>query len=69
VSEVVLARAGTPVARVVPLGGSLPRRGRGMLRGRLRLAEDWDSSGVNEAVAADFGTGHGLSSRHERTGP
>lgn len=53
--EVVISRAGTPVAKVVPLAGSTIRRGRGMLRGRLRLAEDWDSAEVNASIADDFG--------------
>ena len=30
-------------------------RGRGALKGRLVLAEDWDSYDVNEAIADDFG--------------
>ena len=33
---------------------SAPRQGRGLLRGRLRTSEDWDSSATNEVVAADF---------------
>ena len=53
--EVVISRAGTPVAKVVPLTGTVNRRGRGMLRGRLRMAEDWDSAEVNESIADDFG--------------
>lgn len=55
--EVVISRAGTPVAKVVPLTGTVNRRGRGMLRGRLHLAEDWDSAAVNESIADDFGAG------------
>jgi len=55
--EVVISRAGTPVAKVVPLTGTVNRRGRGMLRGRLRKAEDWDSAEVNESIADDFGAG------------
>jgi prevent-host-death family protein len=55
--EVIISRAGTPVAKVVPLTGILRRRGRGMLRGRLELSDDWDSSSVNEAIADDFGAG------------
>lgn len=55
--EVIISRAGTPVAKVVPLTGSVRRRGRGALRGRLQVAEDWDSSSVNEAIADDFGAG------------
>jgi prevent-host-death family protein len=53
--EIIISRAGNPVAKVVPLTGRLQRRGRGSLRGKLVLAEDWDSDAVNEAIAADFG--------------
>ena len=53
--EVIISRAGTPVAKVVPLSRAA-RRGRGMLRGRLELSGDWDSPSVNEAIADDFGT-------------
>ena len=55
--EVVISRAGTPVAKVVPLTGTVRRRGRGMLRGRLHMSEDWDTDQVNESIAGDFGTG------------
>jgi prevent-host-death family protein len=55
--EVIISRAGTPVAKVVPLTGSIRRRGRGMLRNRLYLTEDWDSSSVNDAIVGDFGAG------------
>jgi len=53
--EIVIARAGNPVAKVVPLAHGLERRGRGSLRGKLVIAEDWDSDEVNEAIAHDFG--------------
>lgn len=53
--EVVINRAGTPVAKVVPLTGAVRRRGRGALRGRLQLSEDWDAGSVNDAIADDFG--------------
>lgn len=52
--EIVISRAGTPVAKVIPLRHR-PRRGRGSLRGRVVLADDWDSAAVNEAIARDFG--------------
>ncbi|MBI3686149.1 MAG: type II toxin-antitoxin system prevent-host-death family antitoxin [Actinobacteria bacterium] len=54
--EVVISRAGTPVAKVVPLTGAVRRRGRGTLRGRLHLSEDWDSDSVNTSIADDFGS-------------
>jgi prevent-host-death family protein len=53
--EIIISRAGRPVAKVIPLAGSVQRSGRGSLRGRLVLASDWDSEAVNESIAADFG--------------
>jgi prevent-host-death family protein len=53
--EIVISRAGRPVAKVVPLAGRVQRSGRGSLRGKLVLAPDWDSDAVNESVAAEFG--------------
>ena len=46
-NEVVLTRAGKPIARVVPLARGLPRRagGRkgGQLAGRIRMSRDFDA--------------------------
>lgn len=53
--EIVISRAGTPVAKVVPLVRRMKRTGRGSLRHGLVAAEDWDSPEVNDAIAADFG--------------
>jgi prevent-host-death family protein len=53
--EIVISRAGTPVAKVVPLTRRVDCRGRGSLRGRLVTTPDWDSDEVNEAIARDFG--------------
>ncbi len=53
--EIVISRAGKPVAKVVPLARRLDRTGRGSLRGKLVAAEDWDSDEVNEAIAREFG--------------
>jgi prevent-host-death family protein len=53
--EIVISRAGKPIAKVVPLNRKINRDGRGSLRGRLVVAEDWDSSEVNEEIARDFG--------------
>ena len=52
--EIVISRAGTPVARVVPIAPRARRTGRGSLAGRLVLSPDWDSPEVNEAIARDF---------------
>jgi prevent-host-death family protein len=54
--EVVISRAGTPVAKVVPLAGTRRRPGRGMLRGRIGLSADWDCDQTNESIAVDFET-------------
>jgi prevent-host-death family protein len=53
--EIIISRAGTPVAKVIPLTRRVARAGRGSLAGKLVLGEDWDSSDVNEAIAQDFG--------------
>jgi prevent-host-death family protein len=53
--EIVISRAGRPVAKVIPLTRTVNRTRRGSLRGRLIAAEDWDSPGVNSAIADDFG--------------
>ena len=53
--EIIISRAGNPVAKVVPLAHRVDRAGRGSLRGKLVAAQDWDSDEVNEAIARDFG--------------
>ena len=54
--EIVISRAGTPVAKLVPIAPRARRTRRGSLAGRLELSADWDSPQVNEAIARDFGT-------------
>jgi len=53
--EIVISRAGTPVAKVVPLTRRVSRTGRGSLAGKLVIADDWDAPDVNNAIAATFG--------------
>jgi prevent-host-death family protein len=53
--EIIISRAGNPVAKVVPLTREVKRVGRGSLRGKLVLADDWDSDEVNQGIADDFG--------------
>jgi prevent-host-death family protein len=52
--EVIISRAGKPVAKVIPFAARVHRKGRGSLRGRISFADDWDSAGTNAAIAADF---------------
>jgi prevent-host-death family protein len=53
--EVVISRAGRPVAKVVPLPAVRHRTGWGSLSGQIAWSDDWDSSDTNEAIADDFG--------------
>lgn len=53
--EIIISRAGNPVAKLVPLTRAVRRTGRGSLRGRLVVTDDWDSPEVNDAIARDFG--------------
>lgn len=53
--EIVISRAGQPIAKVVPLVRRVDRSGRGSLRGRLVLDSDWDSEQTNAEIADDFG--------------
>lgn len=52
---VIISRAGVPVAQVIPFPSKVHRSGRGSLAGRLTLAEDWKSTEVSTAMAAEFG--------------
>lgn len=52
--EIVIARGGKPVARLVPLKLRTRPRQLGTLRGKIWLAPDWDSPEVNAEIARDF---------------
>lgn len=45
--EIVIARSGKPVAKLVPVGRE---RRLGTLRGKVTAAPDWDSPEVNEEL-------------------
>ena len=53
--EVIIDRAGTPVAKIVPLARRVNRTAVGSLAGQLDLTGDWDTSETNAEIAADFG--------------
>ncbi|MEV0128994.1 type II toxin-antitoxin system prevent-host-death family antitoxin [Dactylosporangium sp. NPDC050688] len=55
--EIIIDRAGTPVAKVVPLVRRVNRTAIGSLAGQLDLSGDWDSPQTNAEIAADFGIG------------
>lgn len=53
--EVIIDRAGTPVAKIIPLVRRANRTLVGSLAGQLDLSGDWDSPQTNAEIAADFG--------------
>lgn len=50
--EIVISRAGKPVARVVPIRPARPGREPGSLRGRIHVAADFDDPLPAEVDAA-----------------
>jgi prevent-host-death family protein len=53
--EIFIDRAGTPVAKIIPLVRRANRTAIGSLAGQLDLSGDWDSPETNAGIAADFG--------------
>ena len=54
--EITLARAGRPVARLVPYRPRIEPRRLGAWKGRVWIAPDFDSPAVNDEIARDFYT-------------
>ena len=52
--EITIARAGRPVARLVPVRRSMEPRQPGIWKGKLKLAGGWDSPEVDAEIAALF---------------
>ncbi len=50
--EVTIAKAGKPLARLVPIGSSPCRRVFGVLRGKISIAEDFDAPLPDEILRA-----------------
>jgi len=48
--EIVIARAGKPVARLMPLRETGSRRTPGLMRGRIRIGRDFDAPLPAEAL-------------------
>lgn len=51
--EVIIAKAGQPMVRLVPVRSDTSPRQGGQWKGRVRMAEDFDS--LPEDIAAAFG--------------
>ena len=52
--DVVISRAGVPVAKVVRYRRRAARTSRGELAGKITYSSDWDSDEVNARIVADF---------------
>lgn len=53
--EIIISRAGQPVAKIIPLGRQARLASLGSLKGKLVLDDDWDSPQTNEEIARNFG--------------
>jgi prevent-host-death family protein len=51
--EIVISRAGKPIAKVVPLHPKVRRTGRGSLRGQIHIPDDFDE--LPDDIAEAFG--------------
>ena len=54
--EIVIARAGKPVARLVPLAAALLPKRLGLLKGKVRVPDDFDAP-LSDEVLAGFEVG------------
>jgi len=52
--EIIIDRAGRPVAKIVPLAQRANRTSFGMFKDRFDLPDDWDSDQTNRDIAADW---------------
>ena len=50
--EIVIAKAGRPVAKLVPLSAGGRKKRLGLLKGRIRVAADFDAPLPSEVLAA-----------------
>jgi len=55
--EIILAKSGKPVARLVPLSDRRPRRKLGLLQGRFTVPDDFDEPLPEEILAGFEGNG------------
>lgn len=50
--EVIIAKAGVPILKLVPLVVVKPKRKPGALKGKIRIADDFDAPLSDEIVAS-----------------
>ena len=51
--EIIIAKAGKPAARLMPLAGVKPARRFGALKGKIRISDDFDAA-LPDALLAAF---------------
>jgi prevent-host-death family protein len=51
-TEIIIAKAGVPTARLVPLANSKPERRVGLLKDKIRIADDFDAPLPDDILAA-----------------
>lgn len=51
-SEIVIAKAGKPIARLVPLAPTRPARRLGVLKGKIKVPDDFDAPLPPKVIAA-----------------
>jgi len=61
--HIVIAKAGRPLAKLVPLGGSAPPRTPGAWKGRVRVSDDFDAPLPDDLQALFEGPRDGRSGR------
>jgi len=55
--EIIIARAGVPIARLVPVERNIKKRPWGIDRDRIRIADDFDAPLPDDILAGFLGTG------------
>ena len=55
--EIIIAKAGKPIARLVPIKQAKPIRKPGFLKGRIKIADDFDAPLQDELLDAFEGRG------------
>jgi prevent-host-death family protein len=50
--EIIIAKAGTPTARLVPMDFAKTKRRFGGLKGQIRIADDFDAPLPDDVIAA-----------------
>ena len=54
--EIIIARSGRPVARLVPLAGAGKRRTFGRMRGKIQIGDDFDAPLPEDVLTGFHGT-------------